>query len=136
MQLSDPWDIIMARKADEAPDGAAPLIPIATDYTPSAEPPPRITIVGKRIPPVPAPIQIPLLQMVPTPTQPDAWDRITANRAALVQRRDWTGYLPWVAGGLALVAVIALMTDNRRSSPSPRPAARRVSYARRRPARR
>jgi hypothetical protein len=147
MHLHDAYDDILTRKAEEAPGGIAPLNYSWTspDYDPSkfvapegsipSPLPAQITITAKKIPPVPAPIQIPLLQLVPTPAQPiTSWDQIMANRAAMVPRppltSSWTRYLPWLA--IAAAAAVALaMTGDKKAAPARRVSpTRRPSYAR------
>lgn len=148
MHLHDAYEDILTRKAEEAPGGIAPLNPSWTspDYDPSkfvapegslpSPLPAQIVITAKKIPPVPKPIQIPMLQFVPTPAQPlTQWDQIMANRAAMVQRppltpSSWTRYLPWLA--IAAAAAVALaMTGDKKAAPARRaPVRRRPSYAR------
>jgi hypothetical protein len=151
MFLHDAYDDIMTRKAEEAPGGIAPLNPSWTspDYDPvkvaewAALPqpapsplPPQITITGKRIAPVPSPIQIPLLNLVPTQPGVNPWDSITARRAAMVPATTSGGlasYLPWLLGAAAAAAALLALTSKktRRPTAARRTVSRpRLSYAR------
>lgn len=146
MHLNDAWDTILDRKADEAPGGIAPLnyVWTAPGYDPATAPAPveapagtlapqQITITAKKIPPPPAPIQIPILKPVVLnyPIQPNPWDQITANRAAMVTRQQssWTRYLPWILGAAAAAVLLAMAGGDKRKAPAA-PARRRPSVRR------
>lgn len=147
MFIGDAYDDILARKAEEAPGGIAPLNPSWTspDYDPvkvaewaaaaPAQPSPlpaQITITGKRIPPTPAPIQIPLLNFTQGQTL-NPWDAITARRGAMIPAPPLTSgsYWPWIVGGLAgLAALMLLMGRDKGKSPAPRSRSPRVAFRR------
>lgn len=148
MYLHDAYDDILQRKADEAPAGIAPLnyTWTAPGYDPSkfaqempagTVAPEQIVITAKKIPPTPAPIQIPLLKFTTMPVA-NPWDQITARRAAMPVQTTRANYWPWIIGGLAAVAALLMLSGGEKKTaparPSPRPRAapvRRVSYARR-----
>lgn len=105
MHLADPWDTILARKAEEAPGGLAPLITELEPDAPSA--PQQIVITAKKIPPVPT-----------IPPITDTWDRIMANRAKLpapVQTYGWEKYVPWVIMGMLGVAAFIVLDKKKRA---------------------
>lgn len=152
MYLADAYEDILTRKAEEAPGGIAPLNYSWTspDYDPTkfapevpagTVAPQQIVITAKKIPPVPAPIQIPLLNFTQLAPASNPWDQITARRAAMPVQSTRSNYWPWIIGGLAGLAALLMLTGDKKpaASPARRPSptrraahARRVSYARRR----
>jgi hypothetical protein len=105
MHLSDAWDNITMRRAQETPGYITP--PLMTTLLPD-EGVQQVVVTASKIPkPAPmAPINIPRVGPVQFPTDP--WDQITARRASMTGGIDWASYAPYAIAALLAVAALTM----------------------------